>query len=141
MKLLNGVLCLSGAIILFTVILPSLHTARAISSTSSPPGQASLPPDPPQTVVFTDSPTVTAVSSTVSPARPIGGVQRNLNQPCNTLGAPPKHPYKQIMTLVGAVDTNLIREAMHDLAKVPGVTFFALDGTLLNLMRWGRIVN
>jgi len=60
---------------------------------------------------------------------------------CAQVGAPPKHHYQQIMTLVGAVPTHLLRDALEDLRKVTGVTFWALDGTLLNLLRWGRIVN
>ena len=61
---------------------------------------------------------------------------------CREVGkkSPDVH-FQQVLTYVGPVPIQDIESALRDIKAIPHVTVIALDGTLLNLLRWGRIVN
>lgn len=73
---------------------------------------------------------------------------------CSEAPPLPNAPFRQVQSYMGPVEISDIQKQMvrleqanplippdHSDGRVLQVVFFALDGTLLNLLRWGRIVN
>jgi hypothetical protein len=99
---------------------------------------------------------IPAATNTISQAMSVVSNDGGSGQPCAVGPTPPDVHFEQVKTYVGAVPAEDLRVAMADLAacftgspighvrsRAPPVVVdaFAIDGTLLNLLRWGRIVN
>jgi hypothetical protein len=148
-------LCCTAALLSFPFVVSNASDDESLPTVTSSAPVLSLTGGPPSTL--SQAATHAEAPLRVAKSRE---ARRDANSDCLLIGSrPPGEHFAQVQTYVGPVPPEDLRVAGRDLLRAMkgggrdgpndnrtagtagSVRLFALDGTLLNAMRWGRIVN